>query len=70
MANTIAYPVVLIHSEEGYAVSCPGLPDCSSRGATEEEALTNVKDVITFHVKTAEEMALDEGGRMVEISVP
>jgi predicted RNase H-like HicB family nuclease len=69
MANTIVYRVVLTHSEEGYAVSCPGLPDCSSRGATEEEALTNVKDAITFHVKTVEEMALHEGGRMVEISV-
>jgi predicted RNase H-like HicB family nuclease len=69
MANTITYRVVLIHSEEGYAVSCPGLPDCSSRGATEEEALTNVKDAITFHVKGAEEMAQREGGRMVEILV-
>ena len=33
------YKVVLNESEEGFSVSCPGLPGCWSQGATEEEAL-------------------------------
>jgi predicted RNase H-like HicB family nuclease len=33
------YKVALHRSEEGYSVSCPGLPGCWSQGQTEEEAL-------------------------------
>ncbi len=40
------YKVVLNKSEEGYSVNCPGLPGCWSQGATEEEALENVRDAI------------------------
>jgi predicted RNase H-like HicB family nuclease len=40
------YRVVLHPSEEGFAVSCPGLPGCWSQGATEEEALANIQDAI------------------------
>jgi len=40
------YKVVLQKSEEGYSVNCPGLPGCWSQGATEEEALGNIKDAI------------------------
>ena len=37
------YRVKLEKTEEGYAIWCPGLPGCWSQGATEEEALENVK---------------------------
>jgi predicted RNase H-like HicB family nuclease len=40
------YKVILIESEEGFSVSCPGLPGCWSQGETEEEALDNIKDAI------------------------
>jgi predicted RNase H-like HicB family nuclease len=40
------YKVVLQQSEEGFAVSVPGLPGCHSQGATEEEALSNIADAI------------------------
>jgi len=40
------YRVILIESEEGYAVSCPALKGCHSQGATREEALENIKDAI------------------------
>lgn len=43
MAN---YRVVLHHSEEGFSVSCPGLPGCWSQGVTEEEALANIRVAI------------------------
>jgi predicted RNase H-like HicB family nuclease len=40
------YRVVLRHSEEGYSVSRPGLPGFWSQGATEEEALANIRVAI------------------------
>ncbi len=33
-------------SEKGFAVSVPGLPGCWSQGATEAEALENIKRAI------------------------
>jgi predicted RNase H-like HicB family nuclease len=43
---SLSYPVVLIKSEEGYAVGCPALPGCWSQGATEDEALQNIREAI------------------------
>jgi predicted RNase H-like HicB family nuclease len=63
------YRVVLRHSEEGYSVSCPGLPGCWSQGATEEEALVNIRVAISEYVAAAEELARDEDGRIVEVAV-
>ena len=40
------YKVVVEESEEGFAVSVPGLPGCHSQGATEPEALENIADAI------------------------
>ena len=40
------YKILLHHSEEGYSVSVPGLPGCWSQGATEEEAIENIRDAI------------------------
>jgi predicted RNase H-like HicB family nuclease len=40
------YKVNLEKTEEGHAIWCPGLPGCWSQGATEEEALENIKDAI------------------------
>ena len=40
------YRVVLIESEEGFAVSCPALRGCHSQGETREEALENIRDAI------------------------
>ena len=47
---TAKYKVVLQKSEEGYAVSCPGLPGCWSQGATEQEALANIRDAISDYL--------------------
>lgn len=63
------YRVVLYHSDEGYSVSCPGLPGCWSEGGTEEEALTNIRVAIREYVEAAEELAKNEEGRIVEIAV-
>ena len=40
------YRVVLIESDEGYAVSCPELKGCHSQGVTVEEALENIREAI------------------------
>ena len=40
------YRVVLIESEEGFAVSCPSLRGCHSQGETKAEALENIRDAI------------------------
>jgi predicted RNase H-like HicB family nuclease len=66
MAN---YRVVLRQSEEGYSVSCPGLPGCWSQGATEEEALANIQIAIREYVEAAEELAREDDGRLVEVAV-
>ena len=63
------YRVVLRPSEEGFSVSCPGLPGCWSQGATEEEALANIQVAIREYVSAAEELSLDAESRMVEVAV-
>ena len=40
------YRVVIIESEEGFAVSCPALHGCHSQGETREEAFANLQDAI------------------------
>jgi predicted RNase H-like HicB family nuclease len=54
------YPVTLIESEEGFAVSCPALPGCHSQGATRVEALANIREAIALWLEVAEEDASRE----------
>ncbi len=62
------YPVALTRTEEGYSVSCPGLPGCWSQGKTEEEALANVKAAIEEYLAVARELAGEGDLREVEVS--
>ena len=52
----MTYRVVLIPSEEGFAVSCPGLPGCWSQGATENEALENIRHAIREYLDAVTEL--------------
>jgi predicted RNase H-like HicB family nuclease len=63
------YRVVLRKSEEGYSVSCPGLPGCWSQGATEEEALANIRIAIREYVEAAEELSRGTETRVVEVVI-
>ena len=64
------YKVLLHESEEGYSVSCPGLPGCWSQGATEEEALENIRDAIQEYLAAVDELAKESDGvREVEVTV-
>ncbi|HUZ07711.1 MAG TPA: type II toxin-antitoxin system HicB family antitoxin [Candidatus Paceibacterota bacterium] len=61
------YQIVMVQSEEGFAVSCPALPGCHSQGATHDEALANIREAIQLWLEVAEEDARrdaeSEGGR-------
>jgi len=63
----MTYKVVLIHSEEGYAVSCPALPGCHSQGDTEAQALENIQDAIRGWLAVHDE--LFHGGDVREVEV-
>jgi len=63
------YPVALTQTEEGYAVSCPGLPGCWSQGTTEEEALANIRDAIHEYLEVARQLASDAQAREVDVPV-
>jgi predicted RNase H-like HicB family nuclease len=49
----MTYRVVLLPSEEGFAVSCPGLPGCWSQGTSEQEALENIQDAIREYLEAS-----------------
>jgi predicted RNase H-like HicB family nuclease len=51
------YKVVLEPSEESFAVSVPGLPGCHSQGASEEEALDNIRDAVREYLAVVEELS-------------
>lgn len=61
--SRMKYPVILIPSEEGFAVGCPALPGCWSQGKTQEEALVNIREAIQLWLEVAEEDARAEAGR-------
>ena len=54
-------------TEEGYSVSCPGLPGCWSQGATEEEALENIRAAIREYLSVAKQLAGEQYLREVEV---
>ena len=66
------YKIVLHQSEEGYSVSCPGLPGCRSQGATEAEALENIQAALREYLTAVEELLQDTPNtevREVDIAV-
>jgi predicted RNase H-like HicB family nuclease len=65
----MTYRVVLLPSEEGFAVSCPGLPGCWSQGANEQEALQNIQDAIREYLEAVAELTRGQVVREVEVKV-
>ena len=63
----MTYKVALRRSDEGYSVSCPGLPGCWSQGASEQEALANIQDAIREYLAVAAELTQDAEVREVVI---
>lgn len=63
------YKVALRKTDEGFSVSCPGLPGCWSQGTTEQEALDNIADAINAYVAVSAELAATEDTEMREVEV-
>ena len=52
-SRTMKYRIALLRSDEGYSVSVPGLPGCCSQGATEQEAVQNIRVAIQEYLASA-----------------
>lgn len=63
------YRIAIHRSDEGFAVSVPGLPGCWSQGATEAEAVESVKDAIREYLAVVEEQLRGEEVREIEVAV-
>jgi len=63
------YKVRLQQSEEGFSVSCPGLPGCWSQGRTEEEALANIRDAIREYLQAVTDSLENADVREIEVTV-
>ena len=62
------YKVALHRSEEGIAASVPGLPGCWSQGATEAEAIENIRIAIVEYLAVVDEQLRGEDVRVVEVT--
>ena len=63
------YRIALQKSEEGYSVSVPGLPGCWSQGATEQEAVENIRDAIRECLAVVNEQLKGSDVREIEVTV-
>jgi len=63
------YRIALQKSEEGYSVSVPGLPGCWSQGASEQEAVENIKDAIHEYLAVVDEQLRGKDIREIEVTV-
>ncbi len=63
------YTVVVEESDEGFAVSVPGLPGCHSQGETGAEAVANIKDAIRTYFDVVEELARSGGKKQLAVEV-
>ena len=63
------YKVILEPSEEGFAVSVPGLPGCHSQGATEQDALDNIRDAVREYLEVVDELGREHIVREIEVEV-
>ena len=51
--------VIMSPDEKGFwYAQCPSLPGCATQGATQQEALSNIKEAITLYVEALEEQGL------------
>jgi predicted RNase H-like HicB family nuclease len=62
------YSVAIQKSDEGYSVSVPGLPGCWSQGATEAEALENIKLAIADYLAVVHDSLQGSEIRIVDIA--
>ena len=66
--DDMKYRIALNKTDEGYSVSVPGLPGCWSQGATEAEALENIRDAIESYLSVVNEQIKGAEIREVEVA--
>jgi len=64
----VKYKIALRETDEGFSVSVPGLPGCWSQGATEAEAIRNIKDAIEEYLAARDELLDGVIVREVEVA--
>ena len=62
--SQIKYRIILIESEEGWAVWCDDLPGCCSQGGTREEAVENTRIAIAEYLDAQPEIGARFGTRI------
>jgi predicted RNase H-like HicB family nuclease len=45
------FPAYVVRDRDGWAAHCPEFPDCRAHGATYEDALAHLRDVIRIFVE-------------------
>ena len=63
------YRIAVLQSEEGFSVSVPGLPGCWSQGATDVEAVENIKDAIREYLAVVKEQVRGEEVREIDVAI-
>lgn len=63
-------PVTLERDETGMVVAeCPSIPGCVSQGATEDEALANIREAIIGCLEVRAEQVMPLTVRTVELDI-
>ena len=62
------YKIALERSDEGFSISVPGLPGCWSQGATEAEALANIRAAIAEYLLMRDDLLRGADIREVEVA--
>lgn len=62
------YKIALQHDDDGVSVWVPGLPGCWSEGATEAEALANIRDAIREYLDARDDLLRGADVREVEVA--
>ena len=63
------YKIRLEKTDEGYSVSCPGLPGCWSQGETEAEAIENIQDAIKEYLGAIDDLVKNADVREVDVAI-
>jgi predicted RNase H-like HicB family nuclease len=56
----MTYRVLLVETDEGFAVGCPALSGCWTQGATREEALENIREAIQEVLEVKFELEVEQ----------
>lgn len=61
------YKIALEQTDDGYSISVPGLPGCWSQGATETEAIANIREAIKEYLLVRDDLVRGADVREIEV---